>query len=68
MAGHLPPSRPIRKPGVLRRTLDAIGGYTTYCCSDPSCDVQVRVRGMEPGEQRYYQELAADHARHGNRA
>ncbi|MGW7445005.1 hypothetical protein [Kitasatospora sp. NPDC054795] len=66
MAGHLPPSQPIRRPGVLRRALDAIGGYTTYCCPDPTCDVRIRVRGMKPGEQRRYQELAADHARHGS--
>ncbi|GAA2154361.1 hypothetical protein GCM10009760_53220 [Kitasatospora kazusensis] len=64
MAGHLPPTPPPRRPGLLRRIADAIGGYTTYCCPEITCDVRVRVRGLEPGEARRYQELAADHSQH----
>ena len=56
-----------RRTGLLRRIADTIGGYTTYPCPHPDCDVRVRVRGLDPGEQRRYQELAADHARHGRK-
>lgn len=58
----------MRQPGLLRRIADAFGGYVTYCCPETDCDVQIRVRGMEPGEQRRYQELASDHARHNHKS
>lgn len=67
MTNH-PATPPVRRPGLLRRLADAIGGYTAYRCPEPACDVRVRVRGLEPGEQRRYQELATDHARHRSRA
>ena len=67
MHDHLPPARPVRRPGLVRRVLDAVGGYRTYLCPQADCDVRVRVRGMDAGEERRYQELATDHARH-NRA
>lgn len=61
---NLPPIPLVRRPGLLRRIADAVGGYTTYSCPEATCDVRVRVRGLEPGENRRYQELAADHSQH----
>ncbi|GAB2722339.1 hypothetical protein [Kitasatospora kifunensis] len=68
MRGHLPPASPApRRVGPLRRFLDALGGYRTYLCPVPDCTVRVRVRGLDAGEHRHYQELAADHGRHQGR-
>ncbi|MEY9944722.1 hypothetical protein [Kitasatospora sp. GAS1066B] len=65
MHDHLPHDPPARRPGPVRRLLDALGGYRTFLCPVAECTVRVRVRGLKPGTERRYQEFATDHARHG---
>ncbi|MFJ5553138.1 hypothetical protein [Streptomyces sp. NPDC093225] len=52
---------------VVDRTAErVIGGraWTTYRCPAPGCLFEVRVRGVDAGESRHWQETAANHPTH----